>query len=237
MSGQKIKCVLLDDELPGLMYLRMLCEQIPALEVVKAFNDPLKFMQEMETIEFDLCILDIEMPGVNGIEIARQLKNKYFIFTTAYKEFAAEAFDLDAIDYIRKPILKDRLESGIEKVLKRSMPAKTINEFIQLNTSKGKALVYFDQIVYITVAENDKRDKRIFLSDGSQLHVKNMSYNQLSELLPSNQFCQINKKDLIAVKKVRSYTSQEIIVFHGNEIKLSLSETFKDSFLSIIDQK
>ena len=111
----KLKCLLLDDELPGLTYLRMLCEQIPELEVVKAFNDPLKLLRASADLEFDLCITDIEMPGLSGLELAQLLKGKQVIFITAYKEFAAEAFDLDAVDYIRKPIQKERLEKAIFK--------------------------------------------------------------------------------------------------------------------------
>ena len=94
----KIKCLLLDDELPGLTYLKMICEQVPGVEVVRAFNDPLKFIAESEQLDFDLCILDIEMPQMSGLEVARLLAGKPVIFTTAYKEYAAEAFDLNAID-------------------------------------------------------------------------------------------------------------------------------------------
>ena len=63
----KLKCLLLDDELPGLTYLKMLCEQIPELEVVKAFDNPETFLKESEFLQFDLCIMDIEMPGMNAI--------------------------------------------------------------------------------------------------------------------------------------------------------------------------
>ena len=77
----------------------MLCEQIPQLEVVKAFNRPDLFIEESSKLDFDLCILDIEMPQTNGIQIAELLKHKLIIFTTAHKEYAAEAFDLNAVDY------------------------------------------------------------------------------------------------------------------------------------------
>ncbi|HZI26108.1 MAG TPA: response regulator [Chryseolinea sp.] len=69
----RLKCVLLDDELPGLAYLKILCEQIPEVEVVKAFNDPQKFLSTADNLDFDACILDIEMPKVNGLQVARLL--------------------------------------------------------------------------------------------------------------------------------------------------------------------
>lgn len=83
----------------------MLCEQIPELEIVKAFNNPSTFLKELPNLEFDLCIMDIEMPDMNGLQVANLLNGKPVIFTTAYKEYAAEAYDLDAIDYVRNLVL------------------------------------------------------------------------------------------------------------------------------------
>lgn len=72
----KLKCLLLDDELPGLTYLKMLCEQIPDLEVVRAFDNPVKFLEEVKNLDFDFCILDIEMPEMNCLQIANLLNGK-----------------------------------------------------------------------------------------------------------------------------------------------------------------
>jgi len=130
--------LLLDDELPGLKYLKMLCEQIPELEVVKAFNSPETFLMELSSLEFDLCILDIEMPGMDGLSIANLLGDKPVIFTTAYKEYAAEAFDLNAIDYIRKPVTRERLQTAVNKALYRIRQSNPARNFIQINTNKGK---------------------------------------------------------------------------------------------------
>ncbi|WP_415037205.1 LytR/AlgR family response regulator transcription factor [Flavobacterium sp.] len=92
----KLKCLLLDDELPGLAYLKMLCEQLPELEVIKAFNDPEKLLAEMDALDFDLLISDIEMPGIDGLTVAQKLQGKLVIFTTAYKEYAVDAFELES---------------------------------------------------------------------------------------------------------------------------------------------
>ena len=113
-----IKCVILDDELLAISYLKLLCNELD-VEVVKAFNNPKVFLQEIDNIDCDLCILDIEMPGLNGLQVAELIKGKKIIFTTAYKEYAAEAFDLDVIDYVRKPIKKERLQQALEKAEKQ----------------------------------------------------------------------------------------------------------------------
>lgn len=227
--------MLLDDELPGLAYLKMLCEQIPHLEVVKAFDNPQVFLDEASSLEFDLCILDVEMPGMNGLQVANLLKGKPVIFATAYKEYAAEAFDLDAVDYIRKPIQKERLEQAVQKALKRMVFSKTPREFIQVNTDKGKTLIYFNQLGYVTTAETDSRDKIAYLKDGTSLFVKNVSFDKLLEMLPGRRFCRINKREIISLDIIRVFTFDEItsnmLSPAGKPLVFTLSEIYRENFL------
>jgi DNA-binding LytR/AlgR family response regulator len=231
----RLKCLLLDDELPGLTYLKMLCEQLPQLEVVKAFNSPELFLSESSSLDFDLCILDIEMPGINGLQVANLLQGKPVIFTTAYKEYAAEAFDLDAVDYVRKPIKIDRLKQAVLKAKNRLLTGKSAKSFIQLNTDKGKALIFFDQLCYIQVSEVDSRDKVAHLFDGTIITLKNVSFERIQELLPKNEFVRINKKELIALKSVQVFSFDEIMTSipsaSGNTMKFVLSETYRKEFI------
>jgi len=227
--------LLLDDELPGLTYLKMLCEQLPELEVVKAFNSPKLFLAELPNLDFDLCILDIEMPEMNGLLVANLLNGKPVIFTTAYKEYAAEAFDIDAIDYVRKPIKKERLQQAVSKAFSQISENKPKKQFIQLNTDKGKALVFYDQLCYVKIAESDSRDKIAILIDGSTMTFKNISFEKLQTMLPSNSFCRVNKKELIALKIVQVFSFDEITTTlkdnNGKTLKTTLSESYLNDFL------
>jgi len=230
----KIKCLLLDDELPGLTYLKMMCEQIAGIEVVRAFNDPLKFIDESKEVDFDLAIIDIEMPQLNGLEVAQRLAGKPVIFTTAYKEYAAEAFDLNAVDYIRKPIQKERLEKAILKAAEKIATSTSKKQFIQLNTNKGKSLLFFDQLLFITTSAIDKRDKIGHLENGVELLLKNIPFPKLLAVLPEKDFCQINKKEIIAVKIISFFTHNEItsnILIDNKPLRFSLSEIYKSDFL------
>ena len=230
----KIKCLLLDDELPGLTYLKMMCEQIAGIEVVRAFNDPLKFIDESKEVDFDLAIIDIEMPQLNGLEVAQRLAGKPVIFTTAYKEYAAEAFDLNAIDYIRKPIQKERLEKAILKAAEKIATSTSKKQFIQLNTNKGKSLLFFDQLLFITTSAIDKRDKIAHLENGVELLLKNIPFPKLLAVLPEKDFCQINKKEIIAVKIISFFTHNEITsntLIDNKPLRFSLSEIYKSDFL------
>lgn len=231
----KLKCLLLDDELPGLTYLKMLCEQIPELEVVKAFNRPDVFLQESAKLDFDLCILDIEMPEMSGIEVANSLRDKLVIFTTAHKEYAADAFDLDALDFVRKPIQLERLQKAVQKAVKQLKETKHNRIFVSLNTDKGKSLIYFDQLCYVKTSDIDSRDKDVLLKDGSKICLKNISFEKLQTVLPPNKFCRINKQEIISIDIVQHFSFDQITSnIAGEQSKLQmfyLSEVYRNAFL------
>ncbi|ALM47453.1 histidine kinase [Flavobacterium psychrophilum] len=231
----KIRCLLLDDELPGLTYLKMLCEQIDVLEVVKAYNSPEILLNEWESIDFDLLISDIEMPGINGLQVADAIRGKAIIFTTAYKNFAVDAFEKDAVDYVVKPVKRERLEQAVQKVVTRmSKPVEAVKQ-IQLNTDKGKALINVAKVFCVVTSNVDSRDKILFLNDASKITVKNSSFEKLLELLPNDQFCRINKKAIIALKHVQFYSHDEITtdIVHadGRHYTFPLSEIYRNDFM------
>ncbi len=227
--------MLLDDELPGLTYLKLLCERIPELEVVRAFNNPAIFLAELPKLEYDLCILDIEMPGMNGLQLANLLKGTPVIFTTAYKEYAADAFDLDAVDYLRKPIQLDRLQQSVNKAVIRLGNTAPLKTFIQLNTDKGKAILHFEEIACIMTSEVDSRDKTAIMTNGSSLTLKNISFSVLESALPTSLYCRINKQTLVALSIVKFFAFNEITTSlstsDGQPLKLTLSEVYRENFL------
>lgn len=223
-----IKCVILDDELLAISYLKLLCEQIEGIEVVKAFNNPKTFLQEVENTDCDVCILDIEMPGMNGLQVAELIPGKKIIFTTAYKEYAAEAFDLDVVDYVRKPIRKERLAQAFDKI-RNIIPEK--KDFIEWHTNLGKTIIFTSQIIYIKASGIDSRDKEAMLDDNTRIILKNLTFKQLLDMLPEKNFAQINKKEMINIQHVKVFSSAEIIMdlasSEGNPVKLFVSDVFR----------
>ncbi len=232
-----IKCVILDDELLAISYLKLLCEQIDNVEVVKAFNDPKVFLHEIENIDCNVCILDIEMPGMNGLQVAELISgSKKIIFTTAYKEYAAEAFDLNVVDYVRKPIKKERLTQAFEKAAELIQKSNK-KEFIEWNTNIGKTVIFTDQIAYIKTSEIDSRDKDIILNDGTNIVLKNLNFKNLLEMLPSKDFAQVNKKEIIALSSIKVFSTNEIIttIFSEGEnfLKLQIGDAYKNSLMEM----
>ena len=211
----------------------MLCEQIQGVEVVKAFTEPEKFLAEATTLDFDLCILDIGMPKVNGMQVARSLRNKLIIFTTAYKEYAADAFDVDAVDFVPKPVTKDRLQVAIRKAIGRLKAKNQERQTVQFNTDQGRTLVDVSGIAYVTTSEVDSRDKVAVMLDNSSIVLKNISFETLLAMLPEREFCRISKKELIALRIVSSFTFDEIVTtLHesGKPLRVSLSEAYRQHF-------
>lgn len=233
---KRIKCILLDDELPGLTYLKMLCEQLPELEIVKSYNNPTLFLSELNQHDFDVCLMDIEMPDINGLQLAQLLKSKHIIFITAYKDYAADAFDLNAIDYIRKPYNKERLQQSIDKLKQANKTLKETTQTIQLNTDKGKVKLDLDQLIFVRASEIDSRDKRMHLTSERILNAKNISFDKLLEQLSADKFCRINKKEVISFDHVAHFSFDEISIYmdkeHSKIVTLQLSEAFRKEFIS-----
>lgn len=232
-----IKCVILDDELLAISYLKLLCEQIENVEVVKAFNDPKVFLNEIGNIDCNLCILDIEMPGITGLQVAELISgSKKIIFTTAYKEYAAEAFDLNVVDYVRKPIKKERLIQAFEKAADLLNNSQK-KEYIEWNTNIGKSTIFTEQIAYIKTSEIDSRDKDIILKDGTIIVLKNMNFKSLLEMLPSKDFAQVNKKEIIALSSVKVLSTNEVITTIATDsdqfLKLHIGETYRNSLMEM----
>lgn len=231
----KLRCLLLDDELPGLAYLRILCEQIPELEIVKAFNSPEIMIRELPRLEFDLCIMDIEMPQRNGIEIVPLLNGKPVIFVTAHKQYAADAFDLDAVDFVQKPIHLERLHKAVNKVIMRSTAsANKQTNLITLYTDKGLSRFDAHQVLYFRTSSVDSRDKEMYMKNGMRLLLKNISYQKLEDLLPKEYFCRINKQEIIHTGIVEYITGNRIVsnikTDKNESVLFTLTDIYRNNF-------
>ncbi|MNJ83992.1 Transcriptional regulatory protein YpdB [compost metagenome] len=235
-----LRVVLLDDELLALAYLRTLCDSIPGIEVVKAFDDPVLFLSEVKNLSFDFCISDIVMPSLTGLEVARELKSVPIIFTTAHNEYAADAFDIEAIDYLRKPVQRERLTRAIEKVHIQIEQLKSQATWT-VNTSKGKLSIQQSHIVSFSTDTYDRRDKLMLLKNGDQLVVKNKSFDQLLQELDAVFFVRISKSELISKDFIQGYQGDFVISKLRNEegkyIEFNLSENYRKSFLEVFQQQ
>jgi DNA-binding LytR/AlgR family response regulator len=226
MRNAKIICLAVDDEPPALEVLKKHIALIPALELAAAcFNavDALSILQEKN---IDLLFLDIQMPQILGTDFVRTLKMPpKVIFTTAYRKFAVEGFELDAVDYLLKPVSFERFLKAVNKVMDLSLknPDKTEIEikkpdpdtFIHFRSDRKVLKIPLDDILYIESLKD-----YIKVVTKNKTIITKQSISSLEEMLPKDSFTRIHRSYIIALSKIESYTS-ELIEIAKHELPVS----------------
>ena len=216
-----MRCIAIDDEPLALQLMEEFASRISFLTLLKTFTDPDEAMAWIQVNEVDLLFLDIQMPDINGLEFYKTLSKKPpVIFTTAYSEFAAEGFNVDAVDYLLKPFEYDRFLKGVFK-------AREYIEF--LSSQEIQMASIFIKVDYQLMKINLKDVELIEgLDDYIRIHTKPkpvltlMTLKSLQERLPSNEFVRIHRSYIVPVSKIESFGKSKIKVA-GKEIPVGSS--------------
>lgn len=236
----KIKCVIIDDEPIAREIIRDYILKIPELEIIAEFNKPTEALAFLNENKTDLLFLDINMPEINGINFAKSLSDPpAIIFTTAYREFAANGFELQAIDYLVKPIPFERFLKAVNHFFKlhsksaemstTEIREKPEEDFILLKDSKKTHKVYLGDIKYI---ESDGDYIRFYLPV-RKLLVRG-SLSSMEDMLPPTLFLRIHNSYMINLKKVNAVTLYSVEI-DGTELPISRSH--KEKVLKILKIK
>ncbi|HLV23702.1 MAG TPA: LytTR family DNA-binding domain-containing protein [Moheibacter sp.] len=233
--SQVLNCIIVDDEPPAIRILQKYVEQLPDLNCVATADKSIEALQLVQELKPDILFLDIQMPELTGIQLSTLLKDKVqIIFTTAYAQFALEGFELNAVDYLLKPISFERFIQAIEKVRLRGRNA---------NSNKSETEDYF-----FVKTDGKNRFKKIDLSEVFYLesiknyvviHTENdeiITYNTLKyfeENLPEN-FVKIHKSYLVSLHKIEKTDTNEVWISGKN---LPLGDTYKNDFFERINRK
>jgi DNA-binding LytR/AlgR family response regulator len=226
-----IRCIVLEDEEPAQNLMRNYFNRMPDIELVEVFDNALDASFFLRNNTVDLIITDIEMPRLTGLDFIRMLSPKpHIIIITAYPNYAPEAFDLDVVDYLRKPVSFDRFKQGIEKV-KRSVLNNT-NENTSVETAiyvkeDGKMIkLEFGDIIYV---EGLGDYVKIISKERVITTLSTMS--KISEILPSAKFSRVHKSFIINTDKISSIDSANSLVIMNDKKEITLGRTFKQDFL------
>jgi DNA-binding LytR/AlgR family response regulator len=232
-----IKCLVVDDEPLAREAIKVYIGKMPELEFVDECENALQAMACLRKKQIDLIFLDIEMPEIDGISLLQMLKSiPGVIFTTAYRNYAVEAFDLDVIDYLLKPISFDRFVSAINKYYERkdkSVTAKTELKKETLNYLNVKAdrKTYKVDISKIQYIESLKDYVKIVCSDESI--VTHDSLSNLESCLAEYGFVRIHRSFLVAIGKIKSFDAESIFL-ESNQ--LPISRTYKKYVMAILEK-
>jgi DNA-binding LytR/AlgR family response regulator len=210
-----LKCLLADDEPPALKVLETYIAGLPQLELVGSCSNAFSVMEQLQKKKVDLLILDINMPKLSGISLVKTLQQSpKVIFTTAHKEYAVEAFEIDAVDYLLKPVSFERFVKAVNKVLYHASPVSedeepevnSTNGFLYFRADRKMVKVFLDEIVYI---ESFKDYVKIHRTACKPLMVK-QSISTLETMLPQNEFVRIHRSFIVATNKITAFTNHDV---------------------------
>lgn len=231
-----IRTLLVDDEYLALNLLEAYAQQVPDLEIVGKEKLPMKALERLQQGQVDLLFLDIQMPVLSGNNLLKTLQNPpLVVFTTAYTEYAIEAYDLNVVDYLLKPFPFERFLQAVQKAkqLLNARQAGSTNQntvapdFLSLKVDGKLVKVFVEDILYIEGLKEYVR----FVCSGNRRYVTLESLRNLEELLPSQQFSRVHKSYIVAKTKVSALDGNMLEI---GTVKIPISRGKRDEVVAEI---
>lgn len=221
-----IKAIAIDDEPLALTIIEHLCKTASNLSLLQTFTDQDEAIDYLSKHSIDILFLDIQMPQKNGIDFYKSLpieKKPAVIFTTAYQEYAIDGFEVNAIDYLLKPIDQNRFEKAIEKALWwfQKEDVNPLENSITIRADYKNNNIILEDIQYIEGLDDYVQ---IYLENKPKL-VARMSMKNMIELLPSDYFIRIHRSYIVPIKKIETFDSKQISI--QNKI-FPIGDTYKE---------
>lgn len=230
-------CIIVDDEPPAIRVIEKFISQLKGLELIASSSNALEGLELIQQNTPDIVFLDIQMPDLTGIQLSKLIDpNVNIIFTTAYPQFAVEGFELNAVDYLLKPIAFPRFIEAVEKVKKKKTSVKETsnlnNEEYFFVKTDGKNKFRKVKLSDILFAESIK-NYVIIHTETEQLVTYN-SLKNIQESLPQTKFIKIHKSYIVALDKVEKTDNYEVWI---NGKDLPLGDTYRSEFFKKIHDK
>jgi DNA-binding LytR/AlgR family response regulator len=243
MSYKTIYCLAIDDEPPALEVLKQYISAVPTLQLVATCANPVEALPVLQNNAIDLLFLDIDMPQIMGTDFIRTLKNPpKVIFTTAHQRFAVEGFELDAVDYLLKPLSFERFLKAVNKVadvLNVTKAPAADTEGLQKNNMPDTFLSFRSEHKMVKVALNDilyieSLKEYIKVVTTTKNIITKQSIASIEEMLPKELFIRIHRSYIVALNKVESYTNE--LVWIAKQ-ELPISRMYRHEVLKVLPQK
>lgn len=237
-----IKAIIVDDEPLALEVLETYISQLPNVELVQKCENAFQANEALKNHTVDLMFLDIQMPQLSGIDFLKTLSNPPFvIFTTAYPDYAVEGFELNAVDYLLKPISLERFMKAVNKVSDKivarksdndSSPADSNEDFFFVKADKKLVKVNFDDILYI---EGLKDYVIIRQENGRVITLQTMK--SLEDRLPLHSFKRVHRSYIVNIKKITAILGNMVELMEQGKIKqLPIGKNYRDELLDLINE-
>lgn len=223
-----ITCMIVDDEPLAVKMLEGFVDRTPYLKMEASFNDPVLALSTLRESPVDVLFLDIQMPDLDGLNLSRMVPPQTkVIFTTAFKEYAFESYEVNALDFLLKPIRYHKFLNAAEK-------ARQLFELSGVKEERGSIFVRVDgqlrqvdlsRILYIT---GMKDYVMIYLGDEARPLITHVTMKAMEEMLPSGRFMRVHRSYIVSLEKIRSIDRNNCI-YIGKEI-IHVTDAYKDAF-------
>jgi DNA-binding LytR/AlgR family response regulator len=228
-----ITCVIIDDEYLAIKVLEQYAIRIPGLTVAKTFTNPTEALAYLQQHEVDLLLLDIQMPYLTGFDLLGKLDHPpLVIFTTARHDYAVQAFELDILDYLVKPIAYDRFEKAIAR-------AAEYRDYLRFKDPSTAACIMIradhriHKIMLQDIAYLEGLSEYVKIHTEGKLYITHGTLKDLLEKLPASEFIRVHRSFIVSKAHISSYNKQAVQVRNGKE--LPVGRSFKEDFVKSME--
>ncbi|EAY30105.1 LytR/AlgR family response regulator transcription factor [Microscilla marina] len=233
------KCIIVDDEPIAIRVIANHLEKIPHIQVVAKCQHAMEALEVLQKNTIDLVFLDIQMPQITGIDFLKTLSHPpKVIFTTAYRDYALEAFDLEVVDYLLKPIAFDRFLKAINKYYRQSEGSlatvnneegNSVDAFIYVKADRKVLKVYLKDILYIESLKD-----YVKLHTVQKLIVTKQLISQFEQALPPALFVRTHRSFIVAMDRIEAFTAETIEL---NGQTLPIGRVYKNAVMGALNYK
>lgn len=217
MLAAKINCLVLEDEKPAQQIMLLHIQRIPFLSLGAVVGSAAQALDHLRTAKIELLFADINLPGQSGLQLAQSLPpGTGIIFTTAYDQHAVQGFELNAVDYLVKPISFDRFEKAINRYLQHFHKQSAIDEeaskttqrpFLFIRCERKMTKLYLDEILYLEAQRN-----YLLIQTTEGVHKTYQSISEVEEKLPAGHFLRVHRSFIVSTDRIAAVSANQVIV-------------------------
>jgi len=237
MMPDKISCLIVDDEPVARDVLESHLQKINTIDIVASCKSAMEAFNALNEKNIDLIFLDINMPGISGLSFAKSInRDLKIIFTTAYRDYAVEGFDLQAVDYLLKPISLERIIQAVNKYIDESQPVQGKHSMLTLEEKQDHIYVRSDRkmikIPFADIMFIESIGDYIKICMRNKTVTTRETITGIEAKLPHEDFLRTHRSFLVSIPKIDSYTSEYIEI--GNS-QIPVSRNYKESVMSRLE--
>ncbi len=234
-AGARLRCLVIDDEPLARKGLIEYISEVDFLELAGEFDNPVKALEAIRSQSIDLIFLDIQMPKLSGLDLLRTLKNPPLtIFTTAYSEYAVEGFELEAVDYLVKPIGSERFLKAVFRArdmheLRSTNQAKPVsaNDHFFIKADNKLVRIAYDEVLFVEALQN-----YVTIHTNTRKYITYVTFRSVEEYLPADRFIKVHKSYIVSATRIDSIEGNDVRMGeHYIPISRNLKEEVMDKLL------